>query len=467
MPQTIPQEAPRSISLQVPNFSTPNAACRTIMGKSAVESARAFNVALGRSVAIDGYLVPANAQNSGTLGDSSDMNDGHMVPMRRKAGRRAFLDGNFARRKLPLKTNEYCIWDTELAGFGLRVRPTGNYFWFVRLRHRGKHRRITLGKTDDLDALLARSQARRLLAEAALDGLPKRVVVKSTPTMNDFVATHFDDLARVWKPSTAKRNANAWRIDLAEHFGEVLVADVSKAEVVRWRDACAGEKEARFNRAVPVLAALLKYAEALRMRRKGSNPCRGMPRYKRQAMERYLTPREYARIGAELRACENEAPEQVAVIRLLLYTGARRSEIEKLRWDWVKPPRLVLPDSKTGPKLIWLNSQALAVLEGIEQRSDCPFVFPDRTGTRPINVGMWWSKFRRRCALPDVRIHDLRHSFASTAIMDDVPLATIGKLLGHVLPETTAKYAHLADEFVADAAQRVSGSLASAIGLRT
>ena len=106
------------------------------------------------------------------------------------------------------------------------------------------------------------------------------------------------------------------------------------------------------------------------------------------------------------------------------------------------------------------------MLEGIEQRRDCPFVFPDRTGTKPINVGMWWSKFRRRCALPDVRIHDLRHSFASTAIMDDVPLATIGKLLGHVLPETTAKYAHLADEFVADAALRVSGSLASAIGLR-
>ncbi|WP_390588856.1 tyrosine-type recombinase/integrase, partial [Erythrobacter sp. MTPC3] len=364
-------------------------------------------------------------------------------------------------------TSEYCIWDTELPGFGMRVRPSGNYFWFVRLRHRGKHRRITLGKTDDVDAVLARAQARRLLAEAALDGLPKRVAIESTPTMNDFVTTHFDDLARVWKPSTAKRNANAWRIDLAAHFGDIPVADVSRADVVRWRDACAGEREARFNRAVPVLASLLKYAEALRMRRKGSNPCRGIPRYKRQAMERYLSPSEYARIGTELRACENEAPKQVAIIRLLLYTGARRSEIEKLRWEWVKPPRLVLPDSKTGPKIIWLNSQALSVLGNIERQDRCPFVFPDHAGTKPINVGMWWTRFRRRCALPDVRIHDLRHSFASTAIMGDVPLATIGKLLGHVLPETSAKYAHLADEFVADAAQRVSGSLASAIGLQT
>ena len=96
----------------------------------------------------------------------------------------------------------------------------------------------------------------------------------------------------------------------------------------------------------------------------------------------------------------------------------------------------------------------------------CPYVFPDRTGTKPISLEKCWENFRRRCALPDVRLHDLRHSFASTAIMDDVPLATIGKLLGHVLPETTAKYAHLADEIVADAAKRISGSLASSLGLR-
>lgn len=131
-----------------------------------------------------------------------------MVPASKKQGNRAFLDGNFARRNLPLKTSEFCIWDTELAGFGLRVRPSGNYYWIVRLRHRGKHRRITLGKTTDLDAALARLQARRLLAEVALDGLPKPVVVRSTPTMSDFVATYFDDLSRVWKTSTAKRNAD-------------------------------------------------------------------------------------------------------------------------------------------------------------------------------------------------------------------------------------------------------------------
>lgn len=420
---------------------------------------------LRSSIAVDGYPFPHNPLISATLESSSDNLDGHMVPIRRKRGRRAFLDGNFARRKLPLQVSEYCIWDIELAGFGLRVRPTGRYYWFVRVRHRGKHRRISLGCTDDVGADLARSQARRLLAEVALDGLPKRAIVKGTPTMDDYVETYWEDLARGWKPSTAMRNYNAWRLDLQQHFGAMRVADIAKADVQRWRDGCIGGLEARFNRAIPVLAALLKYAEALHLRRKNSNPCRGMPRYKRPAKERYLSPLEYRRVARELAEDQAEHPMQVAIVRLLIFTGARLSEIRDLRWEYVKPPRLVLPDSKTGPKIIWLNSQALAILETLRRDDGNPLVFPSAGGTKPVSLTGWWPMFRRKCALPDVRLHDLRHSFASSAIMDQVPLATIGKLLGHQLTETTAKYAHLADDAIADAAQRVSGSLATALGL--
>lgn len=420
---------------------------------------------LRSSIAVHGYPCPQNSFISATFENSSGNLDGHMVPLRRKRGRRAFLDGNFARRNLPLQASEYCIWDSELAGFGLRVRPTGRYYWFVRLRHRGKHRRVSLGCTDDVGAELARAQARRLLAEVALDGLPKRAVVKATPTMDDYVETYWPDLARGWKPSTAKRNHNAWRLDLQENFGTTRVADVVKADVQRWRDGCVGGSEARFNRAVPVLAALLKYAEALHLRRKNSNPCRGMPRYKRPAKERYLTPIEYRRVALELDEEEATHPMQVSIVRLLIFTGARLSEIRDLRWEWVKPPRLVLPDSKTGPKIIWLNSQALAILDAVRRDNASPLVFPNASGRNPVSLNTWWPAFRRKCALPDVRLHDLRHSFASSAIMEQVPLATIGKLLGHQLTDTTAKYAHLADDAIADAAQRVSGSLATALGL--
>jgi integrase len=414
----------------------------------------------------DGYLLPGNPQNSGLYEANSGADDGLMVPNRQKPGRRAFLDGNYARRTHPVRAGEYTIWDTELVGFGLRVRPSGRCFWTVRIRHRGKQRRVTLGRSEDVEAVVARAQARRLLAEVALDGLPKRTVVKATPSMNDYVDIYWTDIARYWKPSTAKRNAAAWRRDLAPVFGQALVADVSKADVTRWRDDCAGPAEAIYNRAVPVLASLFKYAEALHLRRKGSNPCRGMPRYKREAKERYLTPLEYRRLGAALRAAEVRSPAHVAIVRLLIYTGARIGEIRDLQWEWVRPPHLALPDSKTGPKTIWLNSQALTILTDVPRAKDCPFVFPNKSGTAPLSLQFWWETFRRTCSMPDLRIHDLRHSFASTAIMDNVPLATIGKLLGHLLPETTAKYAHLSDDVIADAAQRISGTLAKAIGLR-
>ena len=436
------------------------------MGKSAIKSVQEMLVALHGAGAGDGCAVPDKSLILATSGGSSANVNGHMVPNRQKPGRRALLDGNFARRKHRLLPSEYCIWDSELAGFGMRVRPSGRTYWFVRLRHRGKHRRVSLGRTDEVDAMLARTRARRLLAEVALDGLPKRAVVKATPNMGDFVDSYWTEIARYWKASTAKRSWDAWRHDLCAVFGEIRVADISKADVVRWRDACVVSREARYNRALPVLAALLKYAEQLKLRRKGSNPCRGMPRYKREPVERYLSPLEYRRIADALREEEAAWPAQVAIIRLLLFTGARVGEINDLQWDWVQPPRLMLPDSKTGAKIIWLNSQALGILESVPRREGCPFVFPNKRGDKPIIVSNWWFPFRRRCALPDVRIHDLRHSFASAAIMDNVPLATIGKLLGHALPETTAKYAHLSDDVIGDAAQRISGSLASAIGLR-
>ena len=168
------------------------------MGKSAVKSVQEMLATLRDPGALDGYLVPASPHKSATFASGSGMADGLMVPNRRKPGRRALLDGNFARRKHPVQASEYYIWDTELPGFGLRIHPTGRYHWFVRLRHRGKHRRITLGRSDELDAALARTQARRLLAEVALDGLPKRTVIKSTPELTDYVETYWSNIARYW-----------------------------------------------------------------------------------------------------------------------------------------------------------------------------------------------------------------------------------------------------------------------------
>jgi len=381
------------------------------------------------------------------------------------AANRAYLDGNIGRKTLPSAPNEYVIWDTDLAGFGLRVRPTGRKTWFVRLRKRGKQQRVSLGRAEDIDAFSARSKARQLLAEVALDGLPGRVTQKQAPSFSGYVDEFWRDCGHHWKRSTQERNSNVTRLDLLPHFGAMRLDTIGRPDIIRWRDDCAGAKEAKFNRALPVLAAMLKYAELLGYIRKGSNPCKGTPRFKRKAMERFLSPAEYRRLGACLAEAETQHPAQVAMVRLLLYTGARAMEIGGLQWDWIQPPHLLLPDSKTGPKTIWLCSQALAIIEAIPRREATPFVFPNKKGNAPVILENWWFKFRRYCALPDVRIHDLRHSYASIAIREKVALATIGRLLGHELHETTAKYAHLADDTIAEAASRVSGGLAHAIGL--
>ena len=146
---------------------------------------------------------------------------------------------------------------------------------------------------------------------------------------------------------------------------------------------------------------------------------------------------------SRLAEVHDDYPNEVAAIRLLIYTGARLNEICGLHWDWVQPPRLVLPDSKTGSKIIMLNRQALTILQSLPPCEGVSLVFPKKRGRGHMSLEAFWWRFRRTCALPDVRLHDLRHSFASIAVREGVPLATIGRLLGHALPETTARYAHL------------------------
>lgn len=393
------------------------------------------------------------------------MNDGHMVPTLPRGGLRAFLDGNFARRNLPPSPREYCVWDTALKGFGLRVRPSGKRSWFVRLRLRGRHQRITLGDVGDIDVQRARQEARRHLAKAALDGLPKRTAAKAAPLLADYFDEFWADRAHNWKPSTRLRNQQAWTREIMPVFGQVPIDAITTSDIHRWRDSHAGPREAIYNRAIPVFSAIMAYAEVLGYRRKGTNPCKGLPRYKREPKERFLAPHEYRRLGAVLREEEAAHPRHVAIIRLLLLTGARPSEIITLQWDWIKPPRLDLLDSKTGPKTILLNSQALEILAGLPRREGTAHVFPSRVAGKALKLDVWWDKIRRRAGIADVRMHDLRHSFASTAIMANVPLDTVGRILGHAHVESTARYAHLADDVIAEAAARVSGGLAQKLGL--
>lgn len=376
------------------------------------------------------------------------------------------LDGNIARRKI--KGKEFFWWDTELPGFGLRVFAGGSRSWFVQFRQRGKQMRITLGRPPEVRAEEARTLARAQLAKVMLDGLPVAQKAKrdnpGATLFRDFALRFWADYSRHWKPSTRKGNRARIFKDLTDILGHLRVDAIRKADVLRWRDSWAGRSGA-FNRTIPILSVMMGYAEQLGMRPRGSNPCRGTPRYKRKLVDRFLSAREFNRLAASLRDFEETNPIAVQAIRLLIYTGARHGEVVGLRWEWVQPPRLMLPDSKTGAKIVYLNRQAQAVLDAMPNRADTGLVFPSVRGDKPIALSPVWLEMRRHAALPDVRLHDLRHSFASIAIADGISLVVIGKPLGHALAETTERYAHLADEAIADAAKRISGSLARHLGL--
>ncbi len=221
----------------------------------------------------------------------------------------------------------------------------------------------------------------------------------------------------------------------------------------RWFDSLSGTP-GNANRTLPVLSVMLRQAELWDLRPQGSNPCRNMRRYKVPPRERFLSLDELKRLGFVLDHAEDR--QAVAAIQLLLFTGARSSEITGLKWDWIRSTRAVLPDSKTGPKSIQLPPSARAVLNGLPREGR--FVFPNKRGdARMTDHGLRWQKLRKLAGLDDGRIHDLRHSFASHAVMSGLDLYTVGRLLGHADTASTERYAHLADEHVREAAGRISG----------
>ena len=177
-------------------------------------------------------------------------------------------------------------------------------------------------------------------------------------------------------------------------------------------------------------------------------------------MARYLTDDEFVALGQALDGAEADRPVAVAALRFLLYTGARKSEALRLRWEHVHGDRAVLPDSKGGPRTIWLTSPARAVLAALPRRNDCPWVFASPRG-KPVSLDKAWGAVREAAGLGKLRIHDLRHSHAAVAVNGGEGLRVVAGLLGHSDISTTFGYAHLAEGSVFDAANRVSRTLAA------
>jgi integrase len=251
-------------------------------------------------------------------------------------------------------------------------------------------------------------------------------------------------------------------------LGTKKVAAVTRADIGSLHHAMR-ETPGAANRVLALLSKMFTLAEQWGLRQDGSNPVRHIERYRERRFERFLSSAELARLGetlAEAERTQTEYPSVLAAIRLLIFTGARLSEILELRWDQVDFERacLRLPDSKTGAKLIHLSPPALDVLFSIEQHESNPYVIVGREPcAHLINLRKPWGRLRAKAGLPDVRLHDLRHSFASVGAAIGVSLPILGKILGHTHAATTQRYTHLAADPVQEAVHKIGVTIAAAM----
>ncbi len=261
------------------------------------------------------------------------------------------------------------------------------------------------------------------------------------------------------KPSTREEYRRSVRLFVDPVVGELRVPEVQRKDIAALHHGLR-DKPYQANRTLGVLSKMFNLAEVWGWRPDGSNPCRHVKRYKEHKRERFLSPEETERLGQVLREAEEEMPSAVAAFRLLLLTGCRMSEIRDLRWDYVNDDCIELPDAKTGGRVVPLGPEARAVLSAISRDEDNPWVISGRLpGSHLTDLQRPWRRIRKQAGLEGVRIHDLRHSFASRALALGESLTMIGKLLGHTQVQTTARYAHLARDSIQTAAARITGSI--------
>ena len=352
------------------------------------------------------------------------------------------------------RKSTYDIRDRDLKGFGIRVMPSGAKRYFVHTQHQGQRIWKIVGDAGVVGADEARSRATALVGSIR-KGNDYEAALAPDILFETVADEVFSRYARNWKPSTLSVNLGYYRKQLLPWFGGRPVSDITRHDVQCWF-ASLHDTPVAADRSAPVLSVIMRQAEVYGYRPEGSNPCVGIKRYRRKGRERFLTAKDIRRLGEVLDRNDADHPQIVAIVRLLLLTGCRKSEIVTLKWSFYREGKLFLPDSKVGPRTVWLSSAARAILDALPRKAAWMFPSP-YTGRciHPVTVGDAWRLLRAEAGLCDIRLHDLRHTYASIAIAQGETILTIGRLLGHRDPETTLKYTHLSDATVRKAVETV------------
>ena len=365
------------------------------------------------------------------------------------------------------------LFDRKVIGFGVKVSPGGTKTYFVQYRQgsgrAAPKRRYTIGKHGSPWTVdTARQEAIRILGRVVKGANPvDERKLDPAQTIRRLSERFLQIHVAKKKPRTIETyRALIYRFIVPE-LGNMRVSDLRTAHIGglhhKFRDT-----RVTANRVVTLLSKMLTWGHRNGFPLSGDNPCRGIEKYRERPRERFLKSTELSRLGNALAAADADPANlyQVAAVRLLIFTGARMSEILTLRWEWVDLKHNVvrLPDSKTGAKTIHLSAPARAVLDALPRMEANPYVIVGaKDGAHLVNLEKPWRRIRRAAALPDVRLHDLRHSFASVGVGAGMGLPMIGKLLGHTQTQTTARYAHLDDNPVKAASEAIGRRIAAAM----
>lgn len=414
------------------------------------------------------------------------------------------------------KNKDYIVWDDKISGFGIKVTPQGRKVYLLKYRSEdGRQRKPTIGVHGNITCEEAREIAENWQAEKAKGNDPAeaRFRLRESPTVSDLCDRFLKEHVEVHKkPGTVSLDKFYIRKYIKPKIGALKTVSVTKGDIQKLHLSMK-KTPAQANRILNTLSKMFSLAEDWSFRPANSNPVKGIQRYKESSRERYLTQQELACLGEVLNESEKqgtETPHFIALVRLLILTGARLREVMHAKWEWIDKEAglLILPDSKTGKKIIHLSPAALEVLEAIPKIKSNPYIIVGEKEGKPlISPKKPWRRvkevasmkmfendnqykpviqalrkklkrfpnYSEFCAesenqgmdkpegITDVRLHDLRHTYASICVGHGMPIQMVAKLLGHAQIRTSERYAHLARDPVSNAAASVGNIILNSL----
>ena len=367
---------------------------------------------------------------------------------------------------------DYVVWDRDLPGFGVRVQASGRKVFLLQARGPHGSKRMSIGSHGELSVAEARKRALVLMRRIRRGEDPGTEPPDPEATVADVAGRYLRSHVAVnCKPRTMELYRTVIDCHIVPALGERPIGAVRRSDVAALHYALR-DRPAVANSTIQVLSQLFRKAQQWGLAPERRNPCRSVRKYRLRLRNRHLTRDEYRRLGQALR--DGEADGSVArpaatALRLLILTGCRRDEILTLRWDDVDrhSRELRLRDSKSGPCMVALTQAAEGVLDGIRRTPGNPWVIVgEAPGRRLMTLKSTWRRVKQRAGLHDVRLHDLRHSYATRALALGESLTMIGKLLNHAQMQSTARYAHVMVDAERAAAARVGDSIAAHVAGR-